>query len=145
MYDHQTDHNQENSNSQENFNPHNPTDRDSVCSDSVGRFTNGNSGGPGRPKRATEAEYLQTLKELCPLERWQRIIERALLDAEQGDAKARTWLGSYLIGKPKEISKETDQSPEEYARQVREHMRLMQAATLGTLTEEEKEQYGISE
>lgn len=65
-----------------------------------GRFSNGNTFGKGRPSRSLEQEYLQTLSNACTLERWKSIIERAITDAEQGDAKARMFLASYLIGRP---------------------------------------------
>jgi hypothetical protein len=65
-----------------------------------GRFAAGNRGGPGRPRRAVETDYLRTLTEDCPLERWSRIVHRAVDDAETGDAKAREWLARYLIGTP---------------------------------------------
>ena len=45
----------------------------------TGRFLPGNPGGPGRPRRA---------------------VERAVADAERGDAKARPWPGAYRAGKP---------------------------------------------
>jgi hypothetical protein len=66
--------------------------------DEHGRFTPGNSGGPGRPRRAVERDYLTTLTEACPPETWQRIVERAVADAKNGDATARAWLAKYLIG-----------------------------------------------
>ncbi len=34
------------------------------------------------------------------LKRWIGIVLRAVQDAEQGDARAREWLGAYLLGKP---------------------------------------------
>jgi hypothetical protein len=66
--------------------------------DEHGRFAPGNSGGPGRPRRAVERDYLTTLAEACPPETWQRIVERAVADAKNGDATARAWLAKYLIG-----------------------------------------------
>jgi hypothetical protein len=33
-----------------------------------------------------------------PLDRWRAIVERAVTDAEQGDAKARDWLSRYVTG-----------------------------------------------
>ena len=66
--------------------------------DEHGRFAPGNAGGPGRPRRAVERDYLATLAEACPPETWQRIVERAVADAKNGDATARAWLAKYLIG-----------------------------------------------
>jgi hypothetical protein len=47
-----------------------------------------------------EADYLRLLSESCPLARWQEICQVAVEQALAGDAKAREWLGLYLIGKP---------------------------------------------
>jgi hypothetical protein len=68
--------------------------------DANGRFRPGHPGGPGRPRRAVEADYLAALSEAVTVETWMRIVARAVEDAEQGDAKARAWLSSYLVGKP---------------------------------------------
>jgi len=68
--------------------------------DERGRFAPGNAGGPGRPRRDTERAYLSMLAEACPLERWRAIVQRAVADAAGGDAKAREWLSTYLLGKP---------------------------------------------
>jgi hypothetical protein len=68
--------------------------------DADGRFLPGHPGMGGRPRRAVEADYLAALSEAVPMRRWTKIVKRAVADAEQGDAKAREWLGSHLIGKP---------------------------------------------
>jgi hypothetical protein len=65
-----------------------------------GRFATGWRGGPGRPRRAIEAEYLVALSETVPLDAWRAVCQIALDQARNGDAKAREWLSSYLIGKP---------------------------------------------
>jgi hypothetical protein len=65
-----------------------------------GRFLPGSPGGPGRPRRAVETDYLVALSEAVPLEKWREIVEPAVDQAVSGDAKAREWLGSYLAGKP---------------------------------------------
>jgi hypothetical protein len=65
-----------------------------------GRFLPGSPGGPGRPRRAVETDYLAALSEAVPLARWRAIVETAADQAVSGDAKAREWLGSYLAGKP---------------------------------------------
>jgi len=72
--------------------------------DRQGRFAPGNAGGPGRARRATERAYLAALQEACPPQTWQRIIERAVSDATEGDAKAREWLAGYLVGKPDAVA-----------------------------------------
>jgi hypothetical protein len=63
-----------------------------------GRFAAGNAGGPGRPRRVTEADYLRALTEACSLDLWRSIVERAVKDALAGDARSRDWLGKYLLG-----------------------------------------------
>ena len=65
-----------------------------------GRFAVGNSGGPGRPPRATERDYLVALSESCSTGDWQEIVSKAVDDAKGGDAKARAWLAGYLVGQP---------------------------------------------
>jgi hypothetical protein len=37
------------------------------------------------------------MSDAVPMESWRRIVERAALDAENGDARARDWLGRYLL------------------------------------------------
>jgi len=63
----------------------------------TGKFAPGNDGGPGRPPRATEHEYLNTLFNACPLETWQAICEKATAAAQAGDKDARKFLSSYLL------------------------------------------------
>ena len=65
-----------------------------------GQFVDGNPGGPGRPARDSDLEYMRTLAESCDLQTWREIVARAVKDAKAGNGKAREWLGSYLIGKP---------------------------------------------
>src|SRR5262245_48021888 len=65
---------------------------------SKGKFAPGNPGGPGRPRRAVERDYLVALSEKVPLDRWQAVVDKALSQAEGGDAKARDWLARYLLG-----------------------------------------------
>ena len=68
--------------------------------DHMGRFAVGNGGGPGRPKRQAEEDYLQTLSERVPLALWAEIVDKAASDAAAGDAKARDWLSKYLMPQP---------------------------------------------
>lgn len=63
-------------------------------------FQVGGPGGPGRPNRQTEAGYLQTMMQVCNLDSWREICERATAEAKQGDPKAREWLSRYLVGAP---------------------------------------------
>jgi hypothetical protein len=66
--------------------------------DERGRFTVGNPGGPGRPRRPVEREYLRALNEAVSLDDWKEVVQAAVADAKEGDAKAREWLARYLIG-----------------------------------------------
>jgi hypothetical protein len=68
-----------------------------------GQFAKGNPGGPGRPRRVAESNYLVTLTEACPPEKWCAICRRAVEDALAGDARARDWLARYLLGNPSEL------------------------------------------
>ena len=63
-----------------------------------GRFAKGNKGGPGRPRRAIETEYLAAIADIVTPEAWCSVVTRALADAEQGDARAREWLSRHLFG-----------------------------------------------
>lgn len=68
--------------------------------DRKGRFAEGNPGGPGRPRRAVERDYVAALSESVGLDAWKRIVERAMADALAGDPKAREFLAGYLMGRP---------------------------------------------
>ena len=63
-----------------------------------GKFATGNKCGQGRPPRATETTYLNVVMDKCPVETWGEIVETAVVDAKDGDPKAREWLGKLLIG-----------------------------------------------
>jgi len=66
----------------------------------MARFEKGNAGGPGRPKRQTEAAYLSVMMAACSLETWRDIVDAAVTHAKAGDPAARAWLGRYLMGEP---------------------------------------------
>ena len=66
--------------------------------DESGRFAPGNPGGPGRPRRAIEREYLAVLGEAVTLDDWRDVVARAVADAKNGDHQARVWLAKYVIG-----------------------------------------------
>jgi hypothetical protein len=68
-----------------------------------GRFAVGNPGGPGRPKRITEQDYLAALAAEVPLQVWRIIVRRAVNDALAGDHKARDWIARYLLGNVGEL------------------------------------------
>lgn len=66
--------------------------------ESNGRFAQGNTGGPGRPRRTVEQDYVTALCQAVPINAWLEVIARALEDAKAGDAQARQWLSRYLLG-----------------------------------------------
>src|SRR4029079_17928163 len=72
--------------------------------DDRGRFTPGNPGGPGRPRRTIEREYMAALGEAVALDDWREVVARAVSDAKAGDQGARNWLAKYLLGsKPRTL------------------------------------------
>ncbi len=78
-----------------------------------GKFLSGNAGGPGRPRREKERQYFDTIANAVSFEAWQAVVERALVDAKAGDAKARDWLARYLLPdeKPVDPSPPVKESP----------------------------------
>ena len=72
--------------------------------DTRGRFTDGNPGGPGRPRRAVEREYLAAMSDAVPPDLWQKIVLRAVGCAEVGERWAIEWLAKYLLGEPQGVS-----------------------------------------
>jgi hypothetical protein len=66
----------------------------------MGRFASGTAGGPGRPRRQTEAAYLAVMLDEVTLETWREIVRAAVRDAKNGDHQARNWLARYLVGEP---------------------------------------------
>jgi hypothetical protein len=63
-----------------------------------GKFAAGNPGGPGRPRRAAERDYLLALTEAVSVDDWRAVVAKALDQAKAGDKSARQWLSDYLIG-----------------------------------------------
>ena len=67
--------------------------------DDRGRFLVGCKGGPGRPARTHELAHLRaTLATVTP-EDWAQVIQKALEQAKEGDARARSFLAKYLLPK----------------------------------------------
>jgi len=64
---------------------------------SNGQFAKGRPGGPGRPPRDVEKDYLAALTHAVTPDKWRSIVQRALTDAEAGDRFARDWLSKHLI------------------------------------------------
>lgn len=71
--------------------------------DNHGRFVKGHAGGPGRPRRNVEADFLLALREGVTMTHWRAVVHRAVLDAVNGDGKAREWLSRYLLPAPEVI------------------------------------------
>lgn len=67
--------------------------------DEKGQFLPGNPGGPGRPPRAMESDYLRILAETVTVDHWKQICEQARDNALAGDARARQWLSEHLLPK----------------------------------------------
>lgn len=67
-----------------------------------GQFVKGNSGGPGRSKRSREERYHEITMTACTFADWQRIVEKAVKQAKNGNQQARFWLAGYLIGPPRQ-------------------------------------------
>jgi hypothetical protein len=68
--------------------------------DEYGRFVKGNGGGPGRPPRAKEHDYLTIMLNIVTPKRWANIVAKATDQAERGDQQARKWLADYIVGEP---------------------------------------------
>ncbi|HUY88697.1 MAG TPA: hypothetical protein VMV10_08180 [Pirellulales bacterium] len=64
--------------------------------DAAGRFAADNAGGPGRPRREVERQYLDATLAAVSVEDWTEIVKRAAVDAKAGDGKARDWLSRVL-------------------------------------------------
>jgi hypothetical protein len=63
----------------------------------TGYFAEGTVGGPGRLPSTTEKKYLVGMHAVVSVEDWQEITRRAVEDALQGKASARSWLSKYLL------------------------------------------------
>jgi len=69
-----------------------------------GLFATGNAGGPGRPRRETERDYLRVTIDAVPLDLWRQIVESTVTAAGQGDRHAREFLASYLLGRAEGVA-----------------------------------------
>lgn len=68
--------------------------------DSKGRFIKGNGGGPGRPRKEIEQDYLEATINNVSVNDWKDVVGKALAQAKRGDTAARKWLSDYLLGLP---------------------------------------------
>jgi len=59
-----------------------------------GRFAEGNCGGPGRPPRKTERDYLLVFESTVTPERWQKVLAKILENAESAEFLAKYMLGN---------------------------------------------------
>lgn len=48
--------------------------------------------------RRTESDYMSMILDTVTLDDWRDVVSGALTAAKGGDAKARDWLGQYLVG-----------------------------------------------
>lgn len=79
--------------------------------DEKGRFTKGNPGGPGRPKRAEEIALLDAISTTFPPELVQQTLQDALrLAKEQNSARGMIavleFAANYALGKPVQRTQE---------------------------------------
>lgn len=66
--------------------------------DAAGRWAPGNPGGPGRPRRAVESDYMRALTDRVTPDVWRDIIDAVVDAARGGDMRAVAWLSRYLLG-----------------------------------------------
>ena len=52
------------------------------------------------PHRRTQTDYMAALLDRVPLETWSEVVDATVAKAKDGDAQARAFLASYLVGKP---------------------------------------------
>ena len=87
-----------------------PKVTDSMQRSSDGRFLPGSKGSPGRQKRKTERAYLAKMQSICTPDRWGKVVEQAMTDAENGDRYARDWLSKYLVPVPEPMPPEPEEA-----------------------------------
>jgi hypothetical protein len=68
--------------------------------DANGKFTAGNSGGPGNPHARHCARMLEIFRNTISEEDFIRVVRKLLEKAEAGDTSAAKILFSYVVGKP---------------------------------------------
>lgn len=65
-----------------------------------GKFTKGNPGGPGRPRRSIEEKYLKAFNSAFKVEDVKEIVAALIKAALRGDVRAAQLLLSYGLGTP---------------------------------------------
>lgn len=65
-----------------------------------GQFMKGNKASPGRPKRATEAQYLEAIGRGVPLELFEQASAKMGKLAAGGDVQAFNAIKAHLVGLP---------------------------------------------
>lgn len=90
----------------------------------TGKFVKGTKPppGPGRPKRKVEEVYLRAVSAAVPIEAWHKIIQRAYVQALQGDARAREFLARYLAP-PEQVVRLLDERRSEASEFVEQLLR----------------------
>ena len=75
--------------------------------DEKGRFMRGNRLAKGDPAHRgggrspiKETAYIKCMRDVVTVEEWEQICKRAVIDAKDGNWRARDWLSNYLLGKP---------------------------------------------
>jgi len=76
--------------------------------DQFGKFRKGFTGNPlGRLPKAVEMEYLDVTWRTVSPEKWAEVMEQAVLDCTDDNphvrARAREWVGKYVLGDPSAI------------------------------------------
>jgi hypothetical protein len=66
--------------------------------DDAGKFAPGNPGGPGRPRRHIERDYVAALARVVSPGDWQEVLATTLARAKEGDDRARDFLARRLLG-----------------------------------------------
>jgi len=79
------------------------TDSAGLLHHADGRFAQGNAGGPGRPPRPADERWVERLKAVVTDEDIDEIILEAVRRAKLGQWRARDFLWSYGIGKPRQM------------------------------------------
>jgi hypothetical protein len=70
---------------------------DGAGRDGRGRFAQGWRGGPGRPKRQVEEDYLEAFRRAVSIEDMVAIVETAVAQARDGNGRARDFIARYLL------------------------------------------------